>query len=206
MEKRKFEKLLGMGSGYVLQFSNRTFEEFVTDSTGREIYDQRYAYGSGSKANRLRAFWQVEPSRVVAKLMGDMLDLGVEDGLFKDNVSLLEECRRIVTRLLQESPVPELEALTAITDEKDFEGVRSLIEPSMDHARHTLEDAHARYGEVYKDSLVGLSACQCDGEECIETVPLLLDWDDIRITLQQKNGRLINLAKRYVTSKSRKEQ
>ncbi len=40
-EKRKFEQLLGMGSGYVLDFSNRTFDEFVADSTSREIYDSR---------------------------------------------------------------------------------------------------------------------------------------------------------------------
>ena len=40
--QRKLERLLGMGSGYVLDFSNRTFEEFVLDSTGREIYDEKY--------------------------------------------------------------------------------------------------------------------------------------------------------------------
>ena len=56
VEKRKFERLLEMGGGYVLNFSNRTFEEFVTDATGRNIYDSRYEYGSGSKANRLRGF------------------------------------------------------------------------------------------------------------------------------------------------------
>jgi hypothetical protein len=61
-EKRKFERLLEMGSGYVLNFSNRTFEEFILDSTGRSIYDARYEYGSGSKANRLRAFWNATNS------------------------------------------------------------------------------------------------------------------------------------------------
>jgi hypothetical protein len=54
MEKRKFERLLGMGSGYVLSFSNRTFDEFIIDSTTRSIYDPRYDSGSGSKTNRLR--------------------------------------------------------------------------------------------------------------------------------------------------------
>lgn len=48
-EKRKFERLLDMGSGYVLNFSNRTFEEFFIDNIGRSIYDSRYDYGSGSK-------------------------------------------------------------------------------------------------------------------------------------------------------------
>lgn len=35
MEKRKFAQLLGMGTGYVLDFSNRTFQEFVLDSVHR---------------------------------------------------------------------------------------------------------------------------------------------------------------------------
>jgi hypothetical protein len=37
--------------------------------------------------------------------------------------------------------------------------------------------------------------------EDVETVPLLLDWDDIRLKLQRKNARLINLSKRYVSGK-----
>ena len=53
LEKKKFERLLTMGSGYVMDFSNRTFEEFITDSVGRNIYDARYQYGSGSKLARL---------------------------------------------------------------------------------------------------------------------------------------------------------
>jgi len=59
-EKTGFERMLGMGSGYVLDFSNRTFSEFILDITGRGIYDARYDYESGSKANRLRGFWKEE--------------------------------------------------------------------------------------------------------------------------------------------------
>jgi hypothetical protein len=77
-EKRKLEQLLGMSSGYVLDFTNRKFAEFVLDSTGRNIYDSRYDNASGSKAHRLRAFWQKENNSVVGKLMGDMLDYNGE--------------------------------------------------------------------------------------------------------------------------------
>jgi hypothetical protein len=99
LEKRKFEQLLGMGSGYVLNFSNSSFAEFVLDSTGLNIYDSRYDYGSGSKANRLRGFWRKEGDNVVGKLMGEMLDYGVENDLFGGKDALLEACRRIVVRL-----------------------------------------------------------------------------------------------------------
>ena len=48
-----------MGGGLVLNFSNRTFEEFFREVVGVQIYDSRYDRGSGSKANRMRAFWDV---------------------------------------------------------------------------------------------------------------------------------------------------
>lgn len=98
LEKRKFEQFLGMGGGYVLDFSNRSFAEFVRDSTGRDIFDERYNYASGSKANRLRAFWQKEENSVVGKLMGDMLDYCEISG------AQYEVCRLIVARLLGQGP------------------------------------------------------------------------------------------------------
>lgn len=34
-----------MGGGYVLNFSNRTFSDFVFESTGRDPYDAKYDHG-----------------------------------------------------------------------------------------------------------------------------------------------------------------
>jgi GNAT superfamily N-acetyltransferase len=42
-EKRVFEDALDMGSGYVLNFSDRTFAEFFDDQ-GITIYQERYAF------------------------------------------------------------------------------------------------------------------------------------------------------------------
>jgi hypothetical protein len=96
IEKRKLERFLGMETGYVLDFSNRSFAEFVRDSTGRDIYDSRYDYGSGSKANRMRAFWQKEDNSVVGKLLKDILDYSEDTG------AQAEVCRLIVARLLRD--------------------------------------------------------------------------------------------------------
>ena len=101
VERRKLEQFLGMGSGYVLDFSNRTLAEFVRESTGRDIYDAAYDYESGSKANRLRAFWQKEENLLVGKLMNDMLDYADGTGEQK------EVCRLIVARLLQHGSAPQ---------------------------------------------------------------------------------------------------
>lgn len=107
-DKRRLERLFGMGSGYVLDFSNRTFAEFVEESVQRDIYDTRYDHGSGSKANRLRGFWTAEGNHLVAKLIGDLIAYGQESDAFKDDGTLSEECLRIAARLKQSARSPNL--------------------------------------------------------------------------------------------------
>lgn len=131
LEKRKLERLFDMGSGYVLNFSNRTFEEFVLDSTSRAIYDAKYEYGTGSKANRLRGFWNEESNHVIGKLLGDLIEYGVSEELF-DDAGLVESCRRIVERLVQGSPVPELDALMPVVDARDFETVAKAVREAIE--------------------------------------------------------------------------
>ena len=110
-----------MGSGYVLDFSNRTFAEFVDESVRRDIYDSRYEYGSGSKANRLRGFWNIEGNNLVGKLIGDLIEYGKDFDAFKNDGTLPDECLKIVARLKEAGPVPDLDALRATADERDFE-------------------------------------------------------------------------------------
>lgn len=78
-EKRILEKLFGMESGYVLDFSNRTFAEFFADVVDLNIYSKDYDYSSGSKANRLRKFWTVEDDDVVAEVLAELITLADED-------------------------------------------------------------------------------------------------------------------------------
>lgn len=132
IEKRQFERLLQMGGGYVLDFSNRTFAEFVLDSVGRDIYDARYAYGSGSKANMLRGFWKEETNRTVGKLLSDLVEFSVAEGQVQADNRDLESCRRTTARLMQDSPVPELDALTALSDDRDFEVVAKAVRDAID--------------------------------------------------------------------------
>lgn len=74
IEKRKLERELRMDGGYVLDFSNRTFEEFFREVVGVAIYDTRYALGSGSKAHRMRAFWQVATDEQLRVCFQGILD------------------------------------------------------------------------------------------------------------------------------------
>ncbi len=58
-DKEILEELFQMRGGYVLNFSDRTFGEFFQNDMALNIFDPKYNYASGSKANRLRGFWQV---------------------------------------------------------------------------------------------------------------------------------------------------
>jgi hypothetical protein len=69
---------------------------------------------------------------MVAKLMGDLLDHGLESTLFTGKEDLLEVCRKIVARLRQDSSVAELDALTAISDERDFDKVAKAVREAID--------------------------------------------------------------------------
>lgn len=69
--KQKLEHLLNMRTGYVLDFTNATFQDFILTSVGIDV-DKKYP--DGSKAVRLRSFWQDESDATVATLMVEMLD------------------------------------------------------------------------------------------------------------------------------------
>ena len=66
IDKQLIEDVLGMGGGYVLDFSNRTFDEFMTEVIGESIYT-KYPYMS--KANLLRKFIADYPDAYVGKMI-----------------------------------------------------------------------------------------------------------------------------------------
>ena len=63
-----------MGGGYVLNFSNRTYEEFFREVVGIQINDSRYNRGSNSKANRTRAFWDLATEKQVRLFFDGLLE------------------------------------------------------------------------------------------------------------------------------------
>src|SRR5262244_1889536 len=132
IEKTKLEKMFDMGGGYVLDFSNRTLAEFVAESTGRDIYDAKYDYASGSKANRVRAFWIHEPNHVVGKLIADLLDYCRSGTVRPDRDPLLEDCHRIAVRLMQSMPVEGLDAIAPEGNERGFEVLAKAVRESIE--------------------------------------------------------------------------
>lgn len=66
------ESIFEMSGGYVLDFTNASFGDFVKNAIGDNPYE-KYD-GTLSKARLLRAIWDAEPDAVVAKLNLDLLE------------------------------------------------------------------------------------------------------------------------------------
>lgn len=101
IEKRYLEKLLGMQSGYVLDYSDVTFGEFFRRHR-IDIHSAKYQTYGTSKAKKLRAFWERESDPIVGKVLAEMLDSYEAScdlaGRTKE-AGVLAKCRSIVGRL-----------------------------------------------------------------------------------------------------------
>jgi len=131
-ERRKLEKVLGMGDGYVLDFSDRTYAEFFLDFRV-DIDAPEFRVGGGSKAKRMRTFWEIAPNHTVGKVLDGLVSYGLQiDRLGDSNPALVDDCIKIAQRLLSDQPVADVEALTAIADERDFEVVAQHVREAIE--------------------------------------------------------------------------
>ncbi len=133
IEKQKLELEFGMGSGYVLAFSNRTFEEFFREVVGVQIYDSRFDLGSGSKANRMRAFWQVATDDQFILLCNGLLEGWdfYSDSSIPDSAQAL--LQKIVTRLggiSKDADPSQTDAVASIDDRTSELLMSRLLEVS----------------------------------------------------------------------------
>lgn len=104
-EKKILEKFLGMDSGYVLNFSNRTFSDFFIENFKINIYDNKYADRGESKAKRLRTFWEKESNSLVADSIEKMIEWWESDSLINEEEItnnqkvLAEKCKKIANNV-----------------------------------------------------------------------------------------------------------
>lgn len=144
-DNRCIEKFLDMESGYVLDFSNRTFEEFIQDAVNRNIFDPKYNYSSNSKANLLRKFFQIESHYTIGTLLEQfckywVVHLKAEE---PDKQDLYEECLKIADRLKKDNIIPNISAIEPdFNDPKDFKLLADSIR--ADIGKNNPEAALAR--------------------------------------------------------------
>ncbi len=111
------EELFEMESGYVLDFaSNTKFRRFVVKAVDIDAYDPKYGEeNSGSKANRLRAIWDIESDDTVGRLIDALIDHRGHRPEFSRSADpddmtdyegpdpkarLIQDCRAIARRLM----------------------------------------------------------------------------------------------------------
>jgi len=117
-ERQILETIFQMGGGYVLNFSDRTIGEFFQNDIGVNIFDEKYRYASGSKANRVRGFWQAEEDALVGKSIDKLLEY-VDNQIVLGNLKketfpqeLINRAQSVASRLQGKKaaaqPVPEI--------------------------------------------------------------------------------------------------
>lgn len=127
IDRQPFEDLFEMSSGYVLDphLTNQTFQSFIAESVKKDIYADDYTTYGNSKAKRLRAFWDIESDRLVAKVLSDLLDFWEykNSDPTANQVRIVRRCREIISRLAGEPVTPA----SAVTEEqflkRDFSDV-----------------------------------------------------------------------------------
>lgn len=101
-EKRYFEKLFGMQSGYVLDYSDPAFGEFFRRHKV-DIHGPKYQTYGTSKAKKMRAFWEQESDNLVGKVLEELLE-AYEANCSLNNrdadAGVLQKSRGIVARLM----------------------------------------------------------------------------------------------------------
>ncbi|RUU75029.1 MAG: hypothetical protein EOS05_08380 [Mesorhizobium sp.] len=90
-------KLVGdlFGDGYVMDFTNRTYQEFFRDEVGVDIYNDAYLIdNANSKGKRLRAFMQKAQKGAIVKALNGLWEYrmaylaGNEDSVFRSRERL----------------------------------------------------------------------------------------------------------------------
>ncbi|AIW21819.1 TIR domain-containing protein [Vibrio coralliilyticus] len=108
-DQKLIERYFDMQTGYVLHYSNRTFEEFF-EQFNIEIYDDIYSEFGDSKAKRLRAFFLYNDDNLIGQVLEAMIaeyDIERGDNPYRysnHNDALRDKCIQIAG-LLKHSPL-----------------------------------------------------------------------------------------------------
>jgi hypothetical protein len=191
-ERRRIESYLQMGGGYVLDFSNRTFHDFILEVIGEDPYNSKYdrENSSGSKANRLRIILEVESNHRVGKLLNALIEYKqAMPSYTKDEADTKDQAivESIASKLVSEKVVDGIEAITDKVEAKDFsllaQSIRDSIEQNQPQAAldrlhtyafHFVRELLKKHGLEYEqdqtiDSLLGKYIKHLASKQLIET-------------------------------------
>ncbi len=129
IERDYFEQLFDMRTGYVLDFSNRTFQEFVYEKIYLDIYVK---YPGLSKAKILRRIIADYDNVTVGKLLLELMRyMQAKEMITDENRATFKKCAEIGNRLIgkkviakdPKKTVPDKPIASVVDYEKLLKGI-----------------------------------------------------------------------------------
>lgn len=159
VDRIKLERFFDMKSGYVCDFSDRTFGDFVFEQTNIDPYADGYDQEGTSKANRLRCFWKRESNYLVAQLTKEMLEYwktqkeNSVDGLNIQETNLYKVCLEIVERLLRENHIENVEVFSIKHDNTTTQFLAQSIKDSIekDKPQEAMDRLHTYVIQLFRE-------------------------------------------------------
>ncbi len=121
----------GFGLGYVLDFSDRTFDIFFDEEFGIDIDDDKYRCNGDSKGKRLKTFLNLENGDLAAKVLISLWDCraSILDKQGKEvDSKLSEKYFKIVHRLQGEADVISTDAIDKFGDSRTLDELINAIQ------------------------------------------------------------------------------
>lgn len=139
-EIRAIEEAMGFpnGFGYVLDFSDRTMQEFFEDEFEIEIYAQENLVNGTSKRNCLTTFLKNTDSSQALRVLNELWDkreglisLSPSSELSKDAVSKTPAFRKVIDRMSSEPSSVSSDGVEAFERDRTLEELVSDIERTL---------------------------------------------------------------------------
>jgi len=165
VELKVVDELFGMGSGYVLDFTNATFDDFFRREVGIDIYDDAYAQGSGSKGKRLRAFLTVGQPRAIVRAVTSLWEYRETARIGRGDQETVTNARRRLSAIVERlggEPLPSFD-VDDVSPQPDASPVRiGPDQAALDRlendflALHAMSDAPQARGYHFERLLTAL--------------------------------------------------
>lgn len=153
-------KLVGdlFGDGYVMDFTNRTYQEFFRDEVGIDIYNDAYLIDNGnSKGKRLRAFMQKGQKGAIVKALHGLWEYRVVFMAGQDDH--VPQGRDRLSALLEQlggKPIPGPAAQSSEPSAPVRNGPSEAIQADLESefmALHGMDDAAQARGYAFEKFL-----------------------------------------------------
>jgi len=177
-QKQLFEKIFDR-SGYVLDFTDRTFTEFFYDYKINIDEEKYHRYGR-SKMKRLRAFWDIEINAIVGHVLEGLLEYAI-------NINEVNED----DRKLAKKYINRLQGKNDVKDMTNEEFLQKNY-PKIDLSKLELDSA---YEQVVKQRIDEIKIALTNNMPLSAIFLLGSTLEGLLLELAIKNPKIFNTAK-----------